>query len=65
MFQMLSARILSLGQQPFKGHEGPAPELRELAMRFGKSGYIVRYQVTEKAVIVLRIWHGREDRPRG
>ena len=33
-------------------------EIRELI--FGK--YVVRYEVREKCLYILRIWHGKEDR---
>ncbi|MET0544998.1 MAG: type II toxin-antitoxin system RelE/ParE family toxin [Caulobacterales bacterium] len=63
MFMTLSTQILSLGDQPFKGRQGRAPDLRELVVQFGKSGYVVRYRVTDDSVIIIRIWHGLEDRP--
>lgn len=37
--------------------------MRELVMRFGASTYLARYHVTDDAIIILRIWHGLEDRP--
>jgi plasmid stabilization system protein ParE len=38
--------------------------IRQIVVRFGKRGYIARYPIREKdgAMIVLRIWHGREMR---
>jgi plasmid stabilization system protein ParE len=38
--------------------------IRQIVVRFGASGYIVRYNVrTEtKDILVTRIWHGREAR---
>ena len=38
--------------------------LRQLALRYGKSGYVVRYHILDDIVLITRIWHGREDRPR-
>ena len=37
---------------------------RSMFVRFGKDGYIVYYNVsqTRQTVVVLRIWHGREQR---
>jgi plasmid stabilization system protein ParE len=35
---------------------------RELVLRYGKSGYVIRYRVTDDAVLITRIWHGKEDR---
>ena len=39
-------------------------EIRQLVVRFGSSGYIVRYTILpeRKDVFVTRIWHGREAR---
>jgi plasmid stabilization system protein ParE len=38
--------------------------LRELIVPFGRSAYVVRYApLTEREeIVVLRIWHGREQR---
>lgn len=37
---------------------------RHLILSHGKSGYVVRYRVSVDEVIIVRIWHGRENRPR-
>lgn len=36
--------------------------IRELMVRFGAGGYVARYRVMADHVIVLRIFHMREDR---
>jgi toxin ParE1/3/4 len=37
--------------------------LRQIVVRFGQGGYIVRYRIRPNGVIfVTRIWHGREER---
>jgi len=38
--------------------------IRQIVIRFGTSGYIVRYAITADSgdVLVTRIWHGREAR---
>lgn len=51
------ARFPGLGVSLGKG-------VRQLYVSHGKSGYVVRYRVLTKAVLILRIWHGKEDRPR-
>lgn len=40
------------------------PEIRQIVIRFGASGYIVRYVVLPETadILVTRIWHGREAR---
>lgn len=35
---------------------------RELALPFGASAYILRYRLHENAIVVIRIWHGKEQR---
>ena len=37
---------------------------RQLYISSGKSGYVVRYRILTDAVMVVRIWHGKENRPR-
>lgn len=40
------------------------PPFRTLFLRFGSSAYVVRYRIADDVVVITRIWHGREDRPR-
>ncbi len=37
--------------------------LRDLFIPFGQGGYWLRYAVLAGKIIVVRIWHGREDKP--
>jgi plasmid stabilization system protein ParE len=37
-------------------------EDRELFIPFGQRGYILRYRLHENTIVILRLWHGREDR---
>jgi ParE toxin of type II toxin-antitoxin system, parDE len=39
-------------------------DIRQLVVRFGSSGYIVRYAILADSgdILVTRIWHGREAR---
>jgi plasmid stabilization system protein ParE len=38
-------------------------DIRQIVVRFGSSGYIVRYTVlSDGDILVTRIWHGREAR---
>lgn len=37
-------------------------EDREYFSPFGKGGYILRYQIIGQTIVILKIWHGREDR---
>jgi plasmid stabilization system protein ParE len=38
--------------------------LRKLLVAFGKYGYTIHYVILEDDVIILRVYHGRENRPR-
>lgn len=35
---------------------------RELFIPFGSGFYVLRYFLTSDTVVIVRIWHGREDR---
>jgi len=35
---------------------------REIFVPFGQRGYAMRYRVQDDKVVILRIWHGLEDR---
>ena len=50
---------------PFTGHPVPdiEPPLRDLFVHFGQAGYWLRYLVTDDEIIIVKMWHGREDRP--
>ena len=60
------AQVLS--DQPLVGRPINAPtgeardDIRELPLTFGSSGYVLRYQVLQKQIRVLRIWQAREER---
>jgi toxin ParE1/3/4 len=34
----------------------------QLILKYGKSGYVVRYRISGDTILITRIWHGREDR---
>ncbi|QFU31612.1 hypothetical protein BSP_08055 [Brevundimonas sp. Bb-A] len=34
-----------------------------MVVRFGQAGYVIRYRIEQAEVIVIRIFHTREDRP--
>lgn len=40
------------------------PDIRQLFIPFGKSAYVLRYRIHTEAetLVVIRVWHGREDR---
>jgi toxin ParE1/3/4 len=48
---------------PTLGRPTEEADIRQIVIRFGAAGYIVRYTVLESGgILVLRVWHGREVR---
>lgn len=62
--QAIWTKLELVERMPGLGRKTKSPLIREVEARFGRSGYVVRYTIrnTDGAVIVLRIWHGREKR---
>ena len=57
--QQLIENIKSLLAQPLMGAElAGLPGFRELVAR----SYIVRYRIVEEEVVILKVWHVKEDR---
>lgn len=56
--------IQSLDTFPDRGRPTGIEGVRELIVPFGNSAYVLRYAHLADAeeVVVLRIWHGREQR---
>ncbi|MCB8839650.1 type II toxin-antitoxin system RelE/ParE family toxin [Aurantimonas sp. VKM B-3413] len=57
--------VQMLLQAPYAGLQMAAhPSYRQLFVPFGKSSYVLRYRIQEEAdtLVVVRVWHGREDR---
>ncbi|MBG1269799.1 type II toxin-antitoxin system RelE/ParE family toxin [Nostoc sp. WHI] len=55
----------SLQQNPRRGAiVDEIAGLRKLLVSFGKYGFIIHYVILEDDVVILRIYHGRENRPR-
>jgi plasmid stabilization system protein ParE len=59
--EAILAGLSSLSDQPERGRP-VLGEHRELVVRFGRDGYLVRYRVDPDAVIVASIMHTREQR---
>ena len=59
------AAIDRLPEFPDLGMRTADADIRQLVVRFGASGYIIRYTVLpeEGNILIIRIWHGREARP--
>ena len=37
-------------------------DFRELSVRFGARGYVIRYRFVDGEAIIVRVWHALEDR---
>lgn len=44
-----------------KPYEGDIA-FRELFVPFGARGYMIHYRLDQNAVVIVRIWHAREER---
>ncbi|MDB5472360.1 MAG: type toxin-antitoxin system RelE/ParE family toxin [Caulobacter sp.] len=53
--------IRSLRQFPHRGYLAGLG-MRHLHVAFGKRGYVIRYEVKEADVQIVRVFHGLEDR---
>jgi plasmid stabilization system protein ParE len=53
-----------LQEFPELGMSTEDADIRQIVVRFGASGYIVRYAVLREDgnILITRIWHGREAR---
>jgi plasmid stabilization system protein ParE len=60
----LFAAARSLADLPERGRPASRPGYRELVVPFGRGAYIIRYRIDQEhdAVVIVRIWHGRERR---
>jgi plasmid stabilization system protein ParE len=60
----ITAAVQSLDLSPGRGRPTGLAGVRELIVPFGRSAYVLRYMhwpdIDE--VVILRIWHGREQR---
>jgi plasmid stabilization system protein ParE len=56
--------IERLQEFPHLGMLTEDADIRQIVVRFGSSGYVVRYAVLseEDNILITRIWHGREAR---
>ncbi len=60
---MLIEAAESLQEFPEKGRPWNLEiNFRELSVRFGARGYVIRYRLFEGQIIIVRVWHSLEDR---
>jgi plasmid stabilization system protein ParE len=57
-------RARSLTDSPERGRPATRSGFRELVVPFGRGAYVIRYRIdrTRDAVVITRLWHGREQR---
>jgi plasmid stabilization system protein ParE len=62
--EALFAATYSLADQSERGRPAARPGYRELIVPFGAGAYVIRYRVDHRrnAVVITRLWHGREQR---
>jgi plasmid stabilization system protein ParE len=49
---------------PLRFAERAASGARRFAFRLGAQQYLIDYIVDETEIVVLRVWHGRQNRPK-
>ena len=54
--------IERLQEFPALGIPTKDADVRQIMIRFGASGYVVRYVAEADDIVITRIWHGREAR---
>ena len=59
--KILKAAKLIL-DNPAIGKQREGRQDYELVTPFGQNGYILRYQIVDQKIVILKIWHSREDR---
>jgi plasmid stabilization system protein ParE len=52
----------ALAEQPKLGRPVEGEDYRELIIPFGARVYVLRYRIDSDAIVIARIWHGREQR---
>lgn len=57
--------VRALADFPQRGRPSGIAGMRELIVPFGQSAYVVRYAYVagRDEIVILRVWHGREERP--
>jgi hypothetical protein len=53
-----------LQEFPALGMQTEGADVRQIVIRFGTSGYIVRYAIVSETadILITRVWHGHEAR---
>jgi len=59
---VLRGAIDSLAEMPERVSRIPGGEYRDLIVPFGAAGYVIRFRIDEETVVIVGIFHTREDR---
>jgi plasmid stabilization system protein ParE len=51
-----------LRKTPEMGRKVEGTDRREVLAPFGGGAYVLRYRVDADAVVIVRVWHSREER---
>ncbi|MDY6781690.1 MAG: type II toxin-antitoxin system RelE/ParE family toxin [Cyanobacteriota bacterium] len=63
--QAIRQAAVSLQEFPQRGLQvKKGSNQRKLKVSFGKQGYVIYYFIEDDTVVIVRIYHGRENRPR-
>jgi plasmid stabilization system protein ParE len=62
--QLIWKAIDRLSELPSLGKPTEEDGIRQIVIRFGSSGYILRYVIVAETgdILITRLWHGREER---
>jgi plasmid stabilization system protein ParE len=60
--QALKKAANLMSQHPGIGTRLEGRQDRELFVPFGHRGYVIRYRLDGDAIVILKIWHGLEER---
>ena len=61
--RFLRQAVSAIAASPLQGSVGPRPDLRRAVLRLNRARFVFYFRVTDDAVVVLRIFHGKERRP--
>ncbi|UWU77349.1 type II toxin-antitoxin system RelE/ParE family toxin [Bradyrhizobium huanghuaihaiense] len=62
--RLIWTAIDRLSEFPSLGKPTEENGIRQIVIRFGSAGYIVRYVIVAESgdILITRLWHGREER---
>jgi plasmid stabilization system protein ParE len=53
----------SIARSPYRGRLlSDGSDRRKLVVPFGRAGYVIHYFVEAETILIVRIYHGRQDR---